>query len=49
MANPVTKAKDSIDWGLVFTLLVTALLLGGLVWGLKKVPLKAVKAVAKEV
>ncbi|WP_261840890.1 hypothetical protein [Aliamphritea ceti] len=43
------KLKNAVDWELMFTLILTALVLGGIVWGMKKTGFKPVAEIAKNV
>ncbi len=49
MNEKVNKVKNSIDWGLVLTLIVTAILLAAVVMGMKKSGFKPLAEVAKNV
>ncbi len=47
--NPVTKMTNRIDWSLVITLVVTAIVLAAVVYGMKKSGIKIARDLAANV
>lgn len=47
--NKVQETYSRIDFSLVITLIATAVILGGIVWGMKKSGVKILKDVAANV
>ena len=47
--NPVTQVTNRIDWSLVISLIVAALLLAAIVYGMKKSGIKVAKSLAENV
>ncbi len=47
--NPVTQVTSRIDWSLVISLIVAALVLAAIVYGMKKSGLKIAKDLAANV
>jgi len=47
--NPVTQVTNRIDWSLVISLIVAALLLAAIVYGMKKSGIKIAKDLAVNV
>lgn len=49
MNDTIDKAKQSVDWALVLTLVVTAIILGAVVYGMKKSGVKFAREIAANV
>lgn len=47
--NPVTNVTNRIDWSLVITLIVAAILLAAIVFGMKKSGIGLAKSIASNV